>query len=135
MVYHPPTSGEELLARYAAGERYFVGTHLDHDAVPDGVLDLAGAVLDDANFSKCWFTARFVGASLRATTFSGANVKSCDFSQADLTDANFCEAAMEATAWVGATLLRTRFGEVDLYGAVLSEAEFIAMIENGHDRF
>ena len=123
------------MARYAAGERYFVGTHLDQDAVPEGVLDFSGAVLDDADFSKCWFTARFAGASLRATTFMGANVKTCDFSQADLTDANFCEAAMEATAWVGATLLRTRFGEVSLYGAVLREAEFIAMIENGHDRF
>jgi len=36
---------------------------------------------------------------------------------------------MEATTWSGATLLGTKFGMVSLYGAHLTEAEFLAMIE------
>lgn len=135
MAYRPPKSGEELLARYAAGERYFVGAELDHTGADGLLLNLAGAVLDEADFSKCWFQASFAGASLRATKFRDANVKSCDFSRADLTDAEFFGAAMEATTWGGANLIRTKFGDVSLYGAELDEVEFIEMIENGHFQF
>jgi uncharacterized protein YjbI with pentapeptide repeats len=129
MVYYPPKSRDELLDRYAAGERYFAGAELDQDMVSEGILDLTSAVLDGADFSNCWFSALFSGASLRATNFAHANVKCCDFSRADLTDADFRGAAMEAATWVGAKVLRTKFGDVSLYGARLSEAEFIAMIK------
>jgi uncharacterized protein YjbI with pentapeptide repeats len=54
------------------------------------------AVLDGADFSNCWFSATFAGSSLRAVRFSHANVKCCDFSRADLTEADFRGAAMEA---------------------------------------
>ena len=126
MTYQPPRSRDELLARYAAGERHFVDTELD---IPDRIVDLDGAVLDGADFSEGWFTATFRGASLRATKFRHANVKCCDFTGADLTDADFREAALEATKWSGATLLGIQFGDVSLYGTFLTEAEFLNGIE------
>lgn len=125
-----PRSHEDILSRYAAGERHFVGLELDLDMVPNGLLDIAGAVLDGADFSHCWFTATFVGASLKGAKFNHANVKCCDFSRADLTDADFRGAAMEAATWGGAKLLRTKFGDVSLYGAHLSEAKLLESIEN-----
>jgi uncharacterized protein YjbI with pentapeptide repeats len=130
MVYSPPRSRNELLDRYAAGERYFAGAELDQNMVPQGIVDLTGAVLDGADFSNCWFSASFSGASLRAVNFTHANVKCCDFSRADLTDAIFFGAAIEAATWAGAKVLRTKFGDVSLYGAILTEAEFTAIIES-----
>ena len=70
MVYYPPKFRKELLDRYAAGERYFAGAELDQDMVPGGVLDLTSALLDGADFSNCWFSATFSGASLRSTNFT-----------------------------------------------------------------
>ena len=97
--------------------------------LPQGILDLDGAVLDGADFSECWFSATFRGASLKATKFRHANVKCCDFTGADLTNADFRESALEAAQWSGAILLGTQFGDVSLYGAFLTEAEFLTMIE------
>ena len=119
----PPTTVEELLARYAAGERYFVGAELDEPRV-----DMSGVVLDGADLSACWFMTSFRNASLKDTKFCRANVKCCDFSGADLSNADFSEAALEATVWDGAVLAGARFGDVSLYGAHLTEAQFLAAI-------
>jgi len=129
MPYFPPNSRDELLARYAAGEKYFAGMELDSDMVPDGIIDLSEIILDDSDFSNCWFTASFRNSSLKRTKFRNANIKTCDFSGADLTDADFQDAAMEGVTWSGATLLNTKFGEVRLYGELLSEARFLDLIE------
>jgi len=128
MAYHPPKSREELLTRYAAGERSFVGAELDLDMVPGGSIDLSGEILDGADFSECWFTGSFRNASLRGATFRNANVKCCDFTGADLTNADFTDAAMEAATWRDAILNGTKFGDPSLYGVRLTEAQFLEMI-------
>lgn len=122
----PPTTVDELLARYATGERDFVGAELDESHV-----DMSGVVLDGADLSACWFMTSFRNASLKDTKFCHANVKCCDFSGADLRNADFSEAALEATIWDGAILAGARFGNVSLYGAHLTEAEFLAVIAEG----
>ena len=72
--YKPPGSREELLSRYASGERNFPNTELS-DA------DLSGVTLDGASFDKwSWFfNANFKGASLRGTSFGECNVKCANF--------------------------------------------------------
>ena len=68
--YRPPKSREELLQRYASGERYFPETELS-DA------DLSEVTLDGATFEKwSWFqSTNFERASLRGTSFRECNVK------------------------------------------------------------
>jgi uncharacterized protein YjbI with pentapeptide repeats len=113
----------ELLSRYAAGDRSFAG--IEFEIAGD---DLEGRSLDDADFSNSWICASFRGSSLRKVNFRGANLKTCDFKGADLSEADFTGAALEATDWEGATLAGTTFGEVSLYGAPMTEAEFLKFI-------
>ena len=122
-THHPTVSAAELLARYAAGERFFGEMELD---VPG--MDMTGVVLDGIDFSGSFFDTSFRNASLRGARFCRSNVKCCDFSGADLTDADFTGAALEATEWEGAVLTRTRFGDVSLYGAHLTETQFLELI-------
>ncbi len=124
MPYVPPKSRDELLARYAVGERHFVGSELDSEPW----ADFSGDVLDGADFSNCWIVAFFRGASLKAAKFCQANIKTSDFTDADLTDADFRGACLEATKWSGAVLTGTKFGDVSYYGLVVSEAEFVSFI-------
>lgn len=81
--YRAPESREDLLRRYASGERNFPGAELS-DA------DLSGVTLDGASFEKwSWFnSANFEGASLRGASFRECNVKCANFRRADLTGAS-----------------------------------------------
>src|SRR5437868_3746851 len=58
----PPRSADELLQRYAAGERDFRGANLRH-------ADLGGANLRDANL----LGAKLSDTDLRSANLSGAN--------------------------------------------------------------
>jgi hypothetical protein len=126
MLYSPPKSRDELLTRYAAGERSFVGSELD--SINEGI-DLTGVILDGADFSDSWIVASFRDASLKGAIFRRANVKTCDFSGANLTDADFRDAPLEATKWSGAILSGCKFGVVTYYGATVCEAEFLDFIQ------
>jgi hypothetical protein len=114
--YKPPETREELLLRYATGERSFPETELS-DA------DLSSVKLDGASFEKwSWFSsANFEGASLRGTIFRECNVKCASFRGADLTDASFELAAVEAADFDGAVLDRTRFEGAGYYGITLHD--------------
>ena len=118
MAKGPPATIEDLLARYAAGERHFAEAELDF-----AHADLTGVKLDGADLSKSWFLASFRGASLREVSFRGANMKTCDFSGADLTDADFRESALESTEFSGAILTRARFGGAHIYSYVMQDDE------------
>src|SRR3954465_13454407 len=82
--YEPPRSAEELLRRYASGERSFP----DAD-IPDN-SSLCAAVLAGASFRGAWLSCvDFRGADLRGCRFDGCNVKCSDFRGADLRGAAF----------------------------------------------
>ncbi len=68
--YLPPESLEELLRRYAIGERRYSNTDLSG-------VDFSGVLLNGASFdSLSWlFNAKFDGASLRGASFRECNVK------------------------------------------------------------
>lgn len=116
--YRPPESREELLRRYASGERDFPNTDLC-DA------DLAGVALDGANFERwSWFSdTNFEGASLRGTSFRECNVKCASFRHADLTGASFERAAVEAADFDGAALEGVSFVGATCYGYTIRDGD------------
>ncbi len=88
--YRPPQSAAELLERYAAGERYFVGAKLN------------GGMLHGANLS---------GADLSYAEFKGAGLQGADFDHAVLRDAD-----MEGVDCVLAKFRYTDFSRTKLSG-------------------
>ena len=116
--YKPPTSREELVRRYASGERSFPETDLS-DA------DLTRVTLDGASFeSFSWFfDANFDGASLRGTCFRECNVKCASFRLADLTGASFELAAVEAADFSEAKLEGARFVGATCYGYTIKTGD------------
>lgn len=119
-TYKPPESRDELLRRYASGERNFPDTELSE-------CDLSGAKLDDASFEKhSWFfNANFDGASLQRTVFRECNVKCASFRNADLSGASFELAAIESIDLEAAKLVGTTFIGATFYGYTIEiEGEF-----------
>jgi uncharacterized protein YjbI with pentapeptide repeats len=89
------SSSESLLKRYAAGERSFTGLDLD-----DQVYDFTSTTLDGVDFSDTCILANFRGASLVGAKFERANVKTCDFRDANLARASFEGAAIDGLSLV-----------------------------------
>lgn len=114
--YLPPTTVEDLLRRYAVGERTFPETDLSES-------DLSGVTLDDAIFepSSWFFDSNFEGASLRGVSFRECNVKCANFRHADLTGASFERAAIEAVNCEGALLDGVPYTGATCYGITLTD--------------
>ena len=92
-------SESEFLRRYRAGARRFVGLDINSD----GTKSLEGACLDDVELIGCFCLVSFRGASLKGAVVH-SNVKTCDFTNADLTGADFRDAALCATEFAGAKM-------------------------------
>ena len=110
--YTPPASREELLKRYAEGERDFPDIDLSE-------MNLSGVTLDGASFApfSWFFDSTFDGASLIGTCFRECNVKCASFSDANLTRASFELAAIES---------------IDLEGAITEGAIFLGASAYGY---
>ncbi len=114
----PPMEPEELLARYAAGERVFRETDFADIALAGLDLrncdfsdsDFSGALLDGANLSGC----RMVGTILRWASLGNADLTACDLREADLTAANLS----------GADLSRSDLRDADFRAAALTGTNF-----------
>ena len=117
-TYLPPTTGDELLERYARGERKFPNAELSG-------VNLSGAKLDGADFEPLsWFDdADFTGASLRGTSFRNCNVKCATFMRADLSNASFQEAAIESIDLRHAELIGASFLGATCYGNTLGPSD------------
>ena len=114
-----PQSTDELLRRYAAGERFF----LEAD-IPEG-SSLQNAVLAGACFKDSWLSdVDLRGADLRGCRFEGGNVKCSDFSGADMRGAVFIGTAVEATVWHGAKVDGADFTQASAYGSAIADPEF-----------
>ena len=117
-TYRPPETAEELLRRYAAGERYFPETD-----IPDG-SSLEGAALAGAVFVSGWLSdVNFRGADLRGVRFEECNVKCSDFDNADLRGACFPRTHVEAISVRGARLEGASFAGALAYGGEYREGE------------
>ena len=104
--HQPPANAEELLARYAAGERAFAGARLSK-AYLQGA-QLSGADLSGANFSD----ANLEDADLRDAILQGANLQ-----RTALRDVNLENADLTKTAG----LLPAQLGGANLCGARLPD--------------
>jgi uncharacterized protein YjbI with pentapeptide repeats len=91
--YVPPGTTEELLRRYALGERHFHSLRLS-DA------DLSGAVLDRADFTF----SKFDGTNLSRCSLEGTTLKSVTFYRADLKGVNLRDADLADTQFIEANL-------------------------------
>lgn len=116
--YTPPQSAQELLHRYAAGERYFPNAD-----IPDG-SSLDGATLEEAVFVSAWLSdVNFRGANLQRVRFEECNVKCSDFGNADLRGAAFPRTHVEATSYDGAKLEGASFAGALAYGGEYFEGQ------------
>jgi uncharacterized protein YjbI with pentapeptide repeats len=99
---------EELLQRYAAGERDFVGVGLDD-------VDVSGANLSNINLSR---------ASMNQFFADGANLSGADLSKASIYQAGFNEVNLAGANLSEADLGDCGFRRANLSGANLSGATF-----------
>jgi uncharacterized protein YjbI with pentapeptide repeats len=128
-------TAEELLERYAAGERNFNGIRVsaeDYDTIFEG-RDLSGINLCGSTLSGNWSGVNLSKARLRGVTGDGwdlrqgnlsqADLSGTDFSQCDLTGCNFTEAILFGTAFSQVVVDEANFTRARLSGADLSEAD------------
>ena len=105
--YTPPTTPQEVLLRYAAGERYFGDMELV------GMLDFRGACLAGAIFDRSgMLEGDFRDADLRGASFRLTYIKLADFRGADLRRSTFAGASVEASKFEGA-----KYGGTEFFGA------------------
>ena len=116
--YKPPKSREELLRRYASGERTFPDTDLS-DA------NLAGITLDGRQLWEVLlvFDANFEEASLRGTSFRECNVKCANFRHADLTGHRLNSRLSNWRNSEGAVLEGANFVGAGYYGYTIQEGD------------
>jgi uncharacterized protein YjbI with pentapeptide repeats len=111
-------SESELLRRYQSGQRRFC----DLDINSDGSSALVGAQIDGIELIGCFVLASFRGASMqRAIVHS--NVKTCDFSNADLSGSDFRNSALCATTFVGANMREADFTGAFFHSHELKKGE------------
>ncbi|MBP0003394.1 MAG: pentapeptide repeat-containing protein [Cyanobacteria bacterium SBC] len=113
-------SVEELLRRYAAGERDFEQVRLSqadlHNAILHGI-DLSEAILNEANLSRTDLRgADFSWADLSQANLCGADLRGAIFTRADLTGANLRRANL-----LKADLSLAKLDNADLSEAILPD--------------
>jgi uncharacterized protein YjbI with pentapeptide repeats len=116
--YQPPESADELLRRYAAGERYFPQADIPEQS------SLQGCTLEGAVFESAWLSCvYFRGSHLRGVRFAQCNVKCSDFGNADLRGATFPGTHVEAANFEGANLEGASFAGALAYGGEYREGD------------
>jgi uncharacterized protein YjbI with pentapeptide repeats len=128
-------TAQELLERYAAGERDFRGIRVsaeEYDTIFEG-RDLSEINLCGSNLSGNWNGVNLSKARLRGVTGNGwdlrqgnlsqANLSGTDFIQCDLTSCNFTEAILFGAAFRQAVVYEANFTGSLLRGANLREAD------------
>lgn len=133
-------SAEELLSRYAAGERDFSGTGIKGELSD---ANLSGADFRDASLSECYMprvnmsranlcNALLIETCLNVANLAGADLRRCRLSrtqlvQANLTDTNMRGVQCSNTDFNGANLTRADLREANLKasfrGANLTDAD------------
>ena len=138
----PPTSAEELLGRYAAGERSFRGAELRDADLRRANLhgadlrdaDLLGAHLHGANLQKVNLCgadlveatldgADLRGARLKRAMLNAASLISADLRGAELPDAELQDASLVLANLRGASLRRADLQAANVLGADLQGAD------------
>lgn len=121
---------EELLKRYAAGERDFTGVNLCE--VNLSRVNLSGCNLSHANLSIANLSganlsgANLTGTKLNVTRLSGANLSKAKLNSAILNVANLVRANLSEAELIQASLIRAELIRAELSRANLIEANLNA---------
>jgi uncharacterized protein YjbI with pentapeptide repeats len=99
-------TAEELLERYAAGERIFIEVDLSG-------VNLSRAILPEIKFRRC----NLQNSNLAGINLLGGSLIGSDLSGANLSEANLERVAMQGTNLENATLLGAETVEVEFAGA------------------
>lgn len=112
-------SSRGLLAAFRAGRRDFRGLDV---LEPTAEAPLRGQRLDGLVVAGGFLAADLTGASLRGADLR-ANLKTCRFDGADLTDADLRGATLDAATFTGAILDGARFAGASEQGHVFADDE------------
>jgi uncharacterized protein YjbI with pentapeptide repeats len=136
--YKLTTSADELLERYASGERHFMGAllraamlaraHLTGAILIEAHLieaNLSGANLSGANLTM----AHLMGANLDGANLSGANLASANLDHANLSSANLEGAILNGAILNGAILNNTTFNHAKLENSKLGGISLKALCQ------
>jgi len=133
----------ELLERYAAGERNFIGVELSGADLRDAKLsnaDLTGTNLRNVNLKNADLSNATLIATLTAADLSNANLSGArlsgdlteaDLSNANLSGANLIAAKLRVAKLRGANLANADLRYADLTGADLTDADLSGAKWNG----
>jgi uncharacterized protein YjbI with pentapeptide repeats len=106
----------ELLRRYAAGERNFSGVDLSG-------ADLSGAYLHNTNFTKAnLYQANLTKANITSATLVGTNLEKATLIGAQLTKSDLNKANLEEADLTGAKLVNSDLTQSNLCQAQLNKA-------------
>lgn len=129
---------EELLRRYAVGDRYFINANLRCAQLSNICLeniDLSYAKLNLANLSGANLSqANLVAAEMRSANLSGSNLHNSQLVRANLAGANLADANLRGAdlsyadlsnaCLIGANLIGVNLSKVDLRKTCLDGAIF-----------
>lgn len=136
---------EELLKRFAAGERRFNGSRIsaeDYEALLDGRslsgINLCGGVLSGnwsgVNLSSALlYGVKGEGWDLQKSNLSMANLRGTLFAESNLTGCNFSNACLSGTYFTQVLIDEVDFNQADLRGANFSETSFCKVNLSGAD--
>jgi len=117
-AYVPPVGHEELLARYARGERYFEQASLRHAI-------LSYQALGNVNLCRADLTDAYLDhAALDGVDLSGASCVNANFSKATLYQCCFAHADLR-----GATWYMTSIRHVSFFAAQLDAAQYLECLQ------
>lgn len=120
--YIPPVGHEELLARYASGERYFEHASLRHAI-------LSGRTLSNVNLAHADLSDAYLDhAALDGVDLTGAVCVNADLSKASLYQCCFAHADLRGAVWY-----MTGLRHVSFFAAQLDEAEYLECLQWSDD--
>lgn len=124
--HKPPTSANELLERYGAGERDFARAKLQRAQLPGANLSgarLTGAELANANLQG----ANLIGANLGDATLTRANLRSAALRAAGLRAADLRGADLRDAELHGANLVVTDIGDANFGSAKIGSTNLLRL--------
>ena len=106
---------QKLLEEVKKGRKFFINIDLE-DA-----QNFENQDLSKIHFRYCSFTASFKKATFNHTFFYQCNLKTCNFSEADLTDARIRECLIDGTGFLNANIEGLLFEGNYVQGATVNE--------------
>jgi uncharacterized protein YjbI with pentapeptide repeats len=124
MIYMETTNEVyKVLEAYRNGQRIFKKLFINGESFSDQVLN-------DVEFIDCVIYANFQRAQLKNAKFLESVIKTCDFREADLSNAHFEGVAVESTQFARAKTNGLRWIKAYAYGSLSTQDDFEEWIKD-----